>query len=90
MLAKVRQGVEIIIEQNHRAVAVIKKPPTPEGRMISEVMADLKARRSNAVMDDDFAGAIEEGMKVSRQPWNPPPGISPRDGNPDRRLSAGS
>ena len=28
VLAKVRQGVEIIVEQNHRAAAVIK-PPTP-------------------------------------------------------------
>jgi len=71
VLDKVRQGVEIVIERDHRAVALIK-PSGAEGRMISEVIAELKARGSDAVMDDDFANAIEEGMKVSRQPWNPP------------------
>lgn len=71
VLVKVRQGSEIVIEQDHRPVAVIK-PSQPVGRMISEVIADLKARGSNAVMDDDFAHDIEEGIKAHRQPWNPP------------------
>jgi antitoxin (DNA-binding transcriptional repressor) of toxin-antitoxin stability system len=71
VLDKVRHGVEIVVERDHRAVALIK-PSTTEGRMISDVIADLKARGSNAVMDDDFAEAIEDGMKISRQPWNPP------------------
>jgi hypothetical protein len=60
-----------VIEQDHRTVAVIK-PPKPAGRMISEVIADLKARGSSAVMDDDFARDVEEGIKAHRQPWNPP------------------
>ena len=71
VLAKVRQGVEIVIEQDHRAVAVIK-PSEPEGRMISEVIADLEARGSHAVIDDEFARDVEEGIKAHRQPWNPP------------------
>jgi antitoxin (DNA-binding transcriptional repressor) of toxin-antitoxin stability system len=71
VLDKVRQGDEIVVEQDHRPVAVIKTPK-PEGRMISEVITDLKARGSNAVMDDDFARDIEEGIKALRQPWNPP------------------
>jgi len=71
VLAKVRQGDEIVVEQDHRPVALIK-PPKAEGRMISEVIADLKARGSNAVIDDDFARDIEEGIKAHRQPWNPP------------------
>ncbi len=71
VLAQVRQGSEIIIEQNHRPVAVIR-PSKPTGRMTSEVIADLKARASNAVIDDDFAHDIEEGIKAHRQPWNPP------------------
>jgi len=40
--------------------------------MISEVTADLKARGSNAAMDEDFARDIDEGIKAQRQPWNPP------------------
>ncbi|MGA2712462.1 MAG: hypothetical protein ABSG41_05080 [Bryobacteraceae bacterium] len=71
VLAQVRQGVEVVVEEDHRAVAVIK-PSRPAGRMISEVIADLKARQSSAVMDEDFARDIEEGIKAHREPWNPP------------------
>jgi antitoxin (DNA-binding transcriptional repressor) of toxin-antitoxin stability system len=71
VLAKVRLGSEIVIEQGNRPVAVIK-PSKPAGRMISEVIADLKARGSEATMDEDFARDIEEGIKAHRQPWNPP------------------
>jgi antitoxin (DNA-binding transcriptional repressor) of toxin-antitoxin stability system len=71
VLAQVRQGVEIIVEQDHRAVAVIKPSP-PVGRMISEVIVDLRARGSNARMDGDFANDIEEGVKAQQQSWNPP------------------
>ncbi len=71
VLASVRRGSEIVIEQDHCPVAVIK-PSQFVGRMISEVIADLKARGSNAVMDDDFARDIEAGIEAHRQPWNPP------------------
>ncbi len=71
VMRQVRQGSEIVIEQDNRPVAVIK-PSKPAGRMISEVIADLKARGSTAVMDDDFARDIEEGIQAHRQPWNPP------------------
>lgn len=71
VLAKVQQGVEVVIEQDHRPVAVLRSSK-PVGRMISEIVADLKARGSNAVMDEEFARDIEEGIKAQRQPWNPP------------------
>jgi antitoxin (DNA-binding transcriptional repressor) of toxin-antitoxin stability system len=71
VLAKVQQGSEIIIEQGDRTIAVIK-PPKPAGRMISEVIADLKARGSAVTMDDGFAHDIQEGINAHRQPWNPP------------------
>jgi antitoxin (DNA-binding transcriptional repressor) of toxin-antitoxin stability system len=71
ILEKVQQGVEVIIEKNHRPVAVIKASK-PAGRLISEVLADLQARGSTAVIDDDFARDIEEGIRAHREPWNPP------------------
>lgn len=71
VLAKVQEGAEIVIEQDSRPVAVIKAPAI-KGRPISEVVADLKARGSSAVVDDDFARDIEEGIKAQREPWNPP------------------
>jgi antitoxin (DNA-binding transcriptional repressor) of toxin-antitoxin stability system len=37
VLARVREGVEVVIEQDHRAVAVIK-PSQVAGRTISDVI----------------------------------------------------
>jgi hypothetical protein len=71
ILGKVRRGLEVVVEENHRPMAVIKAP-VPTGRMISEVISDLKARASTAVMDDDFARDIEKGIEGHREPWHPP------------------
>lgn len=48
VLAQVKQGVEIVIEQDGRPVAVLNlfHQLPPVGRMISEVLADLKERGS--------------------------------------------
>jgi antitoxin (DNA-binding transcriptional repressor) of toxin-antitoxin stability system len=45
VLAKVQQGVEIVIEPDHRPVAVISASQ-PRGRNILEILAELKARDS--------------------------------------------
>jgi len=71
VLEKVQQGVEVVIEQDHRPVAVIK-PSKPAGRPISEVIAALEASGANAVIDEDFARDVEEGIKAYREPWKPP------------------
>jgi antitoxin (DNA-binding transcriptional repressor) of toxin-antitoxin stability system len=71
VLEKVRQGAEVIVEQDNRPVAVIKAPLV-NGRKISEVIAALEASGSNAVLDEDFARDVEEGIKTHREPWNPP------------------
>lgn len=70
VLEKVRQGSEVVVEHNHRPIAVIK-PSMPAGRPISKVIAELKVRGSNAVIDDDFARDIEAGIAAHRQPWTP-------------------
>ena len=71
VLAKVRQGVEIVVEQDQRTIAVIK-PPAVTGRKISEVIAALEAAGANAVVDEEFAQDVEEGINAHREPWNPP------------------
>jgi hypothetical protein len=71
VLEKVRQGSEVVIEHNHLPIAV-SKPSMLIGRPISEVIAELKVRRSNAVIDDDFARDIEAGIAAHRQPWTLP------------------
>jgi antitoxin (DNA-binding transcriptional repressor) of toxin-antitoxin stability system len=59
VLEKVRNGAEIVIEQDHQAVAVIKMPQAP-GRPIDECIAIAKARDSHATLDKDFAADLEE------------------------------
>ncbi|HEY2382599.1 MAG TPA: hypothetical protein VGK48_15595 [Terriglobia bacterium] len=71
VLEKVQQGVEVIIEQNHRPVAVLKAPEV-KGRKISEVIAALEASGAHAVLDEDFARDVQEGIQSHREPWNPP------------------
>jgi antitoxin (DNA-binding transcriptional repressor) of toxin-antitoxin stability system len=71
VLEKVRNGAEVIVEHDHRPVAVIK-PPAPAGRKISEVIAALEASGACAVVDEDFARDVEEGIRSRSEPWNPP------------------
>jgi len=71
VLAKVQEGVEIVIEQDNRPIAVLRAPQT-KGRMISEVIEDLRRRGSNAVMDEDFARDVQDAIDAHREPWNPP------------------
>ena len=71
VLEKVRQGVEIVIEQDSRPIAVLKAAQV-QGRKISEVIAALEASGANAVIDEDFARDVEQGIKAHREPWNPP------------------
>ncbi|MGP8246598.1 MAG: hypothetical protein ACLQVN_19025 [Bryobacteraceae bacterium] len=71
VLAKVRTGVEVIVEQDHRPVATIK-PPTRSGRPISACIASARASGSKVTVDDGFWKDVEEGIKERSQPWNPP------------------
>ena len=71
VLAKVREGVEVIVEQDHRPVAVIKTPQRA-GRLLSEAIALAEARDSAATLDEGFMKDVEEGIASRSQPWTPP------------------
>ncbi len=71
VLAKVREGLEVVIEQDNRPIAVLKAPAV-KGRRISEVIAALEASGANAVVDEEFAQDVERGISSHREPWNPP------------------
>jgi antitoxin (DNA-binding transcriptional repressor) of toxin-antitoxin stability system len=75
VLEKVQAGVEIIVEQDHRPVAVIKTPQGP-GRKISECIALAKAYEEKLgyapVPDPDFAKDVQEAIDAHREPLNPP------------------
>src|ERR1700733_11569295 len=70
-LAKIRQGIEVVIKQDSVPVAVLKAPQV-KGRRIYEVIASLKANGANAVIDEDFARDVEAGINAHSEPWSPP------------------
>jgi len=71
VLAKVQQGVEVVVEQDHRPVAVIRSP-LPKGRLLSECIALAEARGSVATLDEGFMKDVEEGIVSRSGRWSPP------------------
>jgi len=71
VLAMVQEGAEVIVEQNHRPVAVIRTPQST-GRLLSECIALAEARGSTVTLDEGFMKDVEEGIAGRSRPWNPP------------------
>jgi len=71
VLAKVQNGVEVVVEQDHRPVAVIRSA-IPAGRLLSECIALAEARGSTATLDEGFMKDVEEGIASRSQRWSPP------------------
>ena len=69
-LEKVRQGLEVVVEHDHQAIAVLK-PAHPQRRKISECIARLPAD-STAVIDSDFAADVDAAIAAHREPLEPP------------------
>lgn len=66
VLEKLRQGAEVVVEKDHRAVAVIRPVEGP-GRNLDECIALAKAHGSGATLDEDYANDLQE-IIASRQP----------------------
>ena len=71
VLEKVREGVEVVVEQDHRPVALIRSP-LPQGRLLSECIALAEARGTTAVPDEGFMQDVAEGIAERSKPWSPP------------------
>lgn len=72
LLARVRAGMEIIIEDNSRAVAVLSPPSQHPGRLLSEAIAAAESRGSTATLDGSFAHDLDEIIGSHREPLHPP------------------
>jgi antitoxin (DNA-binding transcriptional repressor) of toxin-antitoxin stability system len=74
LMARVRAGAKVIIENDARPVAVLQAAE-PGRRSISECIALAKAHEEETgrapVLDPDFAKDVEE-IVSRRKPWNPP------------------
>ncbi len=74
LLAHVRAGAEVVIENGARPVAVLHSAE-PLRRTISECIALAKTHEEETgkapVLEADFAEDVEE-ILGGRKPWNPP------------------
>jgi antitoxin (DNA-binding transcriptional repressor) of toxin-antitoxin stability system len=71
VLEKIGRGIEIVVDQNQRPVAVIRSLGRA-GRPISECIASAHARASKVTLDPGFAQDVESGIKDLQKPWTPP------------------
>ena len=73
VLERVRQGGEVVVEQDHQPVAVLR-PAEEQPRTLSESITIARQREQErgytAVPDPDFANDLEEIVR-NRQLWNP-------------------
>jgi len=75
VLEKVQAGVEVVVEQDNRPVAVIKMP-AGLGRKISQCIALARAYEDKLgyapVPDPGFAHDVQAAIDAHREPLNPP------------------
>lgn len=77
LLARVREGAEVVIESDDRAIAIVRSAGDEfRPRLLSESIA-LAKRHAKQLgyeprMDPEFAADLEEIIR-NRKPWNPPP-----------------
>lgn len=77
VLAKVRQGVEIVIGQDHQPIAVLRPSERARpGRKLSECIALAKAYEAQLdaapILDEDFARDVQAGINARRDSFAPP------------------
>jgi antitoxin (DNA-binding transcriptional repressor) of toxin-antitoxin stability system len=70
LLARVRAGAEVVIQDGSLTVAVLHTPVPPR-RSIEECIA-LLPEDSPATIDEDFARDVEDAIAAHREPLNPP------------------
>jgi len=74
ILERVRAGMEVVIERDSEAVAVVRAA-VPVRRSISECIALAKAHEEETgqapTLDPDFAADVEELIR-NRKPWHGP------------------
>lgn len=75
VLAKVRAGSEVIVEQEDRPVAVIRRPAGP-GRSIGECIELARAHEQRLgyapAPDAEFGRDVERGIEDRAAPFDPP------------------
>jgi antitoxin (DNA-binding transcriptional repressor) of toxin-antitoxin stability system len=72
LLARVRAGVEIVIEGREPVVIEVRTSKPEPGRLLSESIALAEAHGCTATLDGDFERDLEAIVTSHREPLNPP------------------
>jgi len=72
LLARVRGGAEVVIQNDMEPVAVMRSA-NPHIRLLSESLRLAREHGSTATLDEDFAKDVEAAVESHREPLNPPP-----------------
>ena len=74
VLARVREGAEVVIEGagGGQPVAVVRPIAQRPGRLLSESIALAKEHGSTVTLDEDVSRDLEEVINSHREPLNPP------------------
>jgi prevent-host-death family protein len=67
VLARVRRGIEVVIGDEVRPVAVVR-PAEPHVRLLSESLRLAREHASRATLDEDFARDLEAAINGHREP----------------------
>ena len=78
VLAQVQLGIEVVIEKDHRPIAVLRSSESGRpGRKLGECIAMAKAyeaRLGDAPLpDDNFEKDVQAGIEARRDSFEPPP-----------------
>lgn len=71
LMARVRAGAEVVIEQDAQAVAVVH-PAEPPVRLLSESLHLAREHGSTVTLDADFGRDVEAAIDSHREPLSPP------------------
>lgn len=70
LLARVRAGADVVIEDGPLTVAVLHTPAPPR-RSVEECLA-LLPENSSAIIDEDFPRDVADAVAAHRESLNPP------------------
>jgi len=73
LVARAKNGDEIVIEENSSPVAVIKSA-MPKPKLLSEILRRLEERGSTITLDDEFGRDLTEAIEAHQHetlldPW---------------------
>ena len=72
LMAHVRAGAEVVIEDNARPVAVVRLIAEPTARPLSESLRLAREHGSTVTLDGEFGRDLEAVIDSHREPLNPP------------------